>query len=308
MSSAQLKMMIVAKQSDLDKTQVALETPNSHMNYLITVFEQEIYELNVRLQLAEADETFVPDERFATTWELEQKDDPCYHCGRANHSCICASEPAETLQDIWGGEEPALAAAATPFYPPRTERTKLKWVLNPETYRVAVATKDGILEVKNVSDGSGDCHNYKVCACLPCKEVRISGGRLPPWRKGLPLVKTIYDTEAAWRESLPEGGTITVTDPRPSNKALKALSMAPLESTTDSLKLKELEERFPGATMVLTTKDQHYEVRYQYNPVYGNIRCDDAHISAPCFAFFGDKKPSLMAEWRGLYIDLSHLF
>lgn len=318
MSCAQLKIHIAAKEADLAKTKAALKAHDEHMNYLISVFEQEIYELNVKLQLAEADESFVPyaaaeDDEInnffppaAEEQEDENQDDPCYHCGRALHSCICSSAPTEA-KDIWSD------VTAKPS-PSRKIRTKLKWVseLNPESYRVAVVTKDGILEVKRVTDGGGYCHDYKTCGCNSCAEIRVSGGRLPPWLKGVPLVKTFYETEAAWCADLPFGGAITVTEPKISDRALRVLCKKPLLMMTDGGRLEELEKRFPGAKMVLTTAREQLVVesmnsvatnQYRiYSVTTDEIRRNFSELGA------NPTKPQLMAEWRGLYIDLSHLW
>jgi len=216
------------------------------------------------------------------------------------------------FSEIWSATHPpTLKAEAPPFYPVHAEGTKLKWVLDTENYRVAIAKANGILEVKCVIDGGGYCHDYKDCVCKPCSEIRISGGALPPWLKGAPLMKTFFEDEAAWRASLPAGGTISVTPPILSDCALKALCMKPLTATSDAERLKELEMRFPGAHMVLSTTDSQYTITYKEDHVYGSIHCEDAHISAPYFSDFGIStigKPNLMAEWRGLYICLSHLF
>ena len=100
-----------------------------------------------------------------------------------------------------------------------------------------------------------------------------------------------------------------------SDKDLKELCCKPLEATTDSLKLKELEERFPGATMVLSLEAQQCVVKYVYEDLYEDssinhmISCEGkpyAHLSFTSLSCKG--RPQLMAEWRGMYIDLSHLF
>lgn len=281
------------------------------------------------MQLAEADESFVPSfwEPSYEPPEHKEEDDPCYHCGRAHHSCICPSAPTEdevvegqqfnasASHNIWSDDvfDGMPQAARAPVSYARTEGTKLKWVLNPETYRVAIVKKDGILEVKRVTDGAGYCHDAKTCRCKPCGEISLSnrlGVPMPPWLKGVPLVKTFFATEAAWRISLPFGGDITATEPQISDRALRALCMKPLEATTDALRLKELEERFPGAKMVLSVwGDRQYEITYKESPGYDSIHCEDAQISGIFFAQFGAcGKPQLMAVWRGLYIDLSHLF
>ena len=143
---------------------------------------------------------------------------------------------------------------------------------------------------------------------------------MPPWRPRSPLTKTFYATESDWRISLPFGGNITVTEPQPSDKALKALCLKPLTGTTDGLKLKELEERFPGATMVLSTSKEQLEIEHFYQDIasYPDEWCHLVYskkerravtnfldLDLPAQA---DKKVRLMAEWKGLYIDLSHLF
>lgn len=192
--------------------------------------------------------------------------------------------------------------------------SKLKWIseLNPETYRVAVVTKKGILEVKRVTEGAGYCHDYLACKCRPCRDMAIShklGVAMPPWQTQAPLVKTIYETEADWRGSLP-WGVLTIEPPPPlSDRALNKLCCKPLTMMTDAGRLEELEKRFPGGTFVLST-DRIYEIAYKPNSVYGDICCEEAHISAPFFWHFGgcEGKPKLMVEWRGMYIDLSHLF
>jgi hypothetical protein len=107
-------------------------------------------------------------------------------------------------------------------------------------------------------------------------------------------------------------------EPRVSDKDLKELCCKPLEATTDPLRLKELEGRFPGATMVLSLSSHQVVVKYVYEDMYVDssanhkISCD---VVSPFplydFAAIGLEKgarPQLMAEWRGMYIDLSHLF
>jgi hypothetical protein len=335
MSSSQIneiKAKIAAEESILANLKRARDSFLENIGYQMARFEQEIYELSVSLQLAEADKTFYTAAQAAAEDEQvnrffaaeENQEDPCYHCGREYHSCLCAEAPDhadaqvnEATHDVWGGEERELSATAPPFYPPngvRPEGTKLKWVSssNPETYRVAIVKKHGVIEVKSVTDGRGYCHNSATCQCKPCSEINLSarlGVARPPWLNGPPLIKTFFETEAAWCLSLPVGGVLTITEPQLSDLALKKLCMKPLTSVTDALKLKELEERFPGATMVLSTKDRQYEIAYKQDPFYGEIHCEKERICAQFFAGFGAHgKPNLMAEWKGLYIDLSHLF
>lgn len=86
-----------------------------------------------------------------------------------------------------------LEAKRKPTYPKRSIGTKLKWISNndAETYRVAVVTKDGICQVKAITEGGGDCYyDHKT--------------------KKRYLTKRTFDSEASWREGLPQGGDVFV--------------------------------------------------------------------------------------------------
>ena len=105
-----------------------------------------------------------------------------------------------------------------------------------------------------------------------------------------------------------------------SDAELKKLCNTPLTGATDALKLKELEERFPGATMILTTATEQLEIEHVYYEMstYPETWCHQIYSkklerSVFYFTDFGASarasgKPQLMAEWNGLYIDLSHLW
>jgi hypothetical protein len=81
------------------------------------------------------------------------------------------------------------------FTAPRPPRRKLKWILDENTYRVAVETANGlILQVKSVTDGGGDVIEGTE---------RCINGRYP-------LKKTYFETEAHWRASLPDGGRVII--------------------------------------------------------------------------------------------------
>jgi len=263
--------------------------------------------------------------------ENEEDYDPCYHCGHHFSLCVCGEEEEEAaavaeadrrdrldrLEEVWGGEEPK-----------HKEGTKLKWVssTNPETYSVAIVKKDGILEVKRVTDGGGHCHDTTLCQCIPCSEIRLSdrlGVPRPLWRARPPLLMTFYETEAAWLASLPTGGTrgsIKTTVPAISERKLKKLCCTPLSGTTDALKLKEFQERFPGATMLLNAGKKMLQIEHVYYDMAtypedwcNQIYCRNLEKAVFHFTDLGESprsngKPQLMAEWRGMYIDLSHLF
>jgi hypothetical protein len=97
-----------------------------------------------------------------------------------------------------------------------------------------------------------------------------------------------------------------------SDEDLKELCK-PLEAKTDPLRLKELEKRFPGATMVFSTRLKQGTVKYVYEDLYEDESANHMISSDlerhPCVSFkqLCSEKPHLMAEWRGMYIDLTHL-
>jgi hypothetical protein len=173
--------------------------------------------------------------------------------------------------------------------------TKLKWVLNEETYRVAIVKKNGILQVKSVTDGAGDCH--EDCGCARCHHAILFNCRRP-------LKKRLFANEFDWQLSLPSGGDVIATNPI-TDAALKKISCAPLVASTEPLQLKELHQRFPGGVFVLSTDTKQMEVEYFFN----TILCRKENVAGTSFKDFGvSGKPNLMVEWNGLYISLSHLF
>jgi hypothetical protein len=103
-----------------------------------------------------------------------------------------------------------------------------------------------------------------------------------------------------------------------SDAELKQLCEAPLQGATDGLKVKELEERFPGGTLVLTTATEQLEIEHVYYdiaayPENWRYQIYSKKLERSVFHFTdlglsASGKPQLMAEWKGLYIDLSHLF
>jgi hypothetical protein len=85
--------------------------------------------------------------------------------------------------------------------------------------------------------------------------------------------------------------------------------MKPLEATEDALQLKELEERFPGGVFVASTMRKQFEISYKrVADAYDQIYCAQMNMSFFNFRDYCGDKIQLMVEWRGLYINLSHLF
>jgi hypothetical protein len=73
----------------------------------------------------------------------------------------------------------------------------------------------------------------------------------PPWRQTLPLLKTHFDDYRAWLDSLPDGGSITITRPD-TRTALQRRAQVPAD-LTDIEKLVELERRFKIRSTVYVT-------------------------------------------------------
>ena len=103
---------------------------------------------------------------------------------------------------------PTASVASIPAPPPPAIGSKLRWTLDANTYRVAIMTAKGLLQVKSVTDGAGEVHPTTCRECRPCKELAMTPPA--PWARR-PLKQTMFADEAAWRASLPTGGFIVVT-------------------------------------------------------------------------------------------------
>ena len=251
----------------------------------------------IQMKIAEAEKTLNKADMRCNTVEyeyLEAKED-------AEEKRASAEQALDDLQADLKREE-ALAAALLKLRHP--VGTKFKWThkQNPNTYRVAIQTKDGILQVKSVTDGVVELH--EDCACSLCWEFENNA----PWRPRKPLKQLFFADYLAWDATLPYlMGKMVITSAPITNKALKALVMKPLEATWESGQLEELQKRFPEGVFVLSSPSTGKQIEikahgmaiYSVNP---NIVCCTFE------QFFGDKKVHLMVEWRGFYIDLSHLF
>jgi hypothetical protein len=119
------------------------------------------------------------------------------------------------------------------------EGTKFKWVLGADTYRVAIQKKNGVLQVKSVTDGAGECHD-DGCPCTPCAELRMVPP--PPWRTRRPLKVTLFENYSAWLKSLPKGGQTTVTDPDKRSTIQKRAQISP--TLSDVEKVRALQAQF----------------------------------------------------------------
>jgi hypothetical protein len=118
-------------------------------------------------------------------------------------------------------EEPKVAEPQEPFL---EVGTKMTWTLGPETYRIAVQTAKGILQVKSVTDGGGEIDRF---------------GPLAQYGH-YPLLKTPFASYTDWLKSLPPGGKTTITTPK---TALQKRAVVPV-GLTDIQKLEALQRNF----------------------------------------------------------------
>jgi hypothetical protein len=121
---------------------------------------------------------------------------------------VMMNNAQKTYQDLALLLEKAEAAKLAPAV-----GTKFKWVsdTNPETYRIAVVTNNGFLQVKSVTENSVECDTTKT----------IGGSH--------PLIKKLFANEAAWRASLPQGKTEQsfshkIAEAQRTDEAFKSLS------------------------------------------------------------------------------------
>ena len=134
--------------------------------------------------------------------------------------------PASAAAPVEQEQEPAPAAAQQEQEPaPLPQRpvgTKLRWVLGAETYRIAIATGNGILQVRSVTDGAGDC---------------LPRDTFHSWVRAK-LKKTMFATEEEWRASLPQGGEVTIVELPPKN------AQPVVDGASDVEKVEQLASRF----------------------------------------------------------------
>jgi hypothetical protein len=166
---------------------------------------------------------------------------------------------------------PDAASDITPTPPPPAIGTKFRWTLKPETYRVFIMTAKGLLQVKSVTDGAGEVHPA-TCECLTCRQLR-QWAPTYAWR---PLKKTLFADEAAWRASLPTGGSVVITPPaKPvSEQKLAVVAQAP----NDLEKLKAIIKTYKIRTSTLVEPSPQERLKYAEEKI-AKLRADLAAIS-----------------------------
>jgi len=192
--------------------------------------------------------------------------------------------------------------AITDALPPQPREhidyAKFKWTLDENNYRVAVITKKGLLQVKSVTNGKPELHTSNSRAS--------------------PLKLTMFPCESAWRKSLPPGGNVDVTPSRfgMTERRFQKFCNDPLVSTTDPLKLREIERRFPGARIIFhSPEDERATITYVDT---SSILCDEcccgcSTSTSPDFKSIRRKGARLLVcldtkDWNTeKEIDISHL-
>ena len=142
---------------------------------------------------------------------------------------------------------------------------KFKWILDENNYRTAVVTKNGVLQVKSVTNSLPQYHTDD-CTCRICS----LNARLQ-WVRPRPKLKlTFFQSEQAWRASLPSNGKVHVMLAPVSDTMFQIMCTTPLVSASYPLKLRELERRFPGAGFTLNTANGPLSVWYIYEDLYAD--------------------------------------
>jgi hypothetical protein len=128
---------------------------------------------------------------------------------------------------------PTASASLPVASPPPAIGCKFRWTLDANTYRVAIMTAKGLLQVKSVTDGAGEFHPTTCRECTPCKELAM----IPPapWARR-PLKQTMFADEAAWRASLPVGGSVEITPPAKPVAEQKVAVVAQAPNDVEKLK------------------------------------------------------------------------
>jgi len=190
---------------------------------------------------------------------------------------------------------------------------KFKWILDENNYRVAVITKNGVLQVKSVTHSLPQYHTDD-CTCRICSR----NARLQ-WVPPRPMLKlTFFRSEQTWRASLPSNGKVHVTLAPVSERMFQIMCTTPLVSPTYPLKLRELERRFPSAGFTLNTANGPLSVCYIYEDLYADsminhrICCENCNSTVSKCDFHFDFK-SIAGGGRLIFhqnkqkVDVSHL-
>jgi hypothetical protein len=135
------------------------------------------------------------------------------------------------------------------------------------------------------------------------REARQSGRALEAPAREAPEESEESDTSETSPQSIQNSDT---------NERMKRIS-EPLVATTDALKLKELEERFPDGTIMLYTSYSHGAVKYVYEDMYEDSSANHfIMFNEGVYSFFkfipSKTQFRISVHWAGASADLSHFF
>jgi len=125
------------------------------------------------------------------------------------------------------------------------QNTSFRWTLNENTYRIAVQTGTGFLQVKSVTDGRTELEqNYMVWTIVTNPDGSMHRARVqqppPDWFRPYAAKVTPFADFSAWYATLPQGGSTTI---QPYVKPIVSKTK-PLTGATDIAKMYELTRRF----------------------------------------------------------------
>jgi hypothetical protein len=198
-------------------------------------------------------------------------------------------------------------------------RTVFKWNLDEKNRCTAIQTKNSVLEVKRVINGTVNS-NDKYKMYNPITQQREEAPA-PSWFNGRPILVHFTDL-AAWYASLPSGGKITIEQAPPN-----VIKTAPFVGTNDSEKLLRLSSRFRVCNPKYHYKQKAFiiigdSVNYVWAEstlIEGTrdydtyIRVSGSDIKYKTFAEIGDclnadGKPKITVAYRKMMIPVAHLF
>jgi len=125
------------------------------------------------------------------------------------------------------------------------QNTTFRWTLNENTYRTAIQTRNGFLQVKSVTNGETEYDPvYRAWTGITdangnYRRVRVEQPAPDWWRPSYTLATPFADF-SAWYASLPQGGSTTIQP----YQAPIVHKTKPLTGTTDIAKMYELTSRF----------------------------------------------------------------
>ena len=207
-----------------------------------------------------------------------------------------------------------------------TQKMIARWSIDEKNYRTAVQTKNGILQVKCVTDGQTEMDPRYFEYEFPANWgdfAKLVEKPAPEWWRPSKPMKTAFADFMTWYASLPQGGKVTITPITPSGQK----KMRPLDGTTDTEKMYRLTGRFDISNPKYNYKQNAYLIigdmvrkiysDYDVNepietrPTYIRIEGDPVRYNS--FSEIGDcldknGKPKITVAYRKKVFSVANLF